>query len=121
MGTRQIRIIKAADMNKSGLTVDVPIVWDATTNPPVAAAGPNGTATLTFPPPSSPNGPFTYGLAANGGGTFGAQEVDVAGNLVFPITGLTAGQEYSWTPNVTTQYSDDGTVNALPSNTITGE
>jgi hypothetical protein len=96
--------------------VNTPMEWAATVTPPVAAAAPDLTATLTFPQPMSPNGPFTYTLV--GPGTAGKfSDPDTDGNVTTTITGLTDGAECFWTVNVTTSYPGVSATSA-PSNTI---
>jgi hypothetical protein len=95
-------------------TADVPLVWPATTTAPNARLNSdNTTVTLTFLPPTSANGPWTYQVA--GGGTVTITS-DRAGNLIATISGLSAGQ-YSWTVTVTDNFGATGT--SLTSNTIT--
>jgi hypothetical protein len=96
---------------------NTPMEWAATVTPPVAAAAPDLTATLTFPQPMSPNGPFSYTLV--GPGTTGEfSDPDTDGNVTTTITGLTDGAECFWTVNVTTSYPGVSAT-SQPSNTIT--
>jgi hypothetical protein len=97
-------------------TANIALVWAPTTVAPVAVAGPGLTATLTFPQPASPNGPWSY--SATGPGTVGEFTTDSTGNISAPVTGLTADAECSWTVTVDTQY-DGVTATSAASNTIT--
>jgi hypothetical protein len=96
-------------------TANTPLAWAATTTAPVATAEAGLTATLTFPQPTSADGPFTYALNGPGTGTF--SQPDTNGQITCTITGLTAGQA-SWTVGVSTPYSGVGAT-SVASNTIT--
>lgn len=107
----------------SKFSVD-PIAWDATTTPPVATAAANGTATITFPQPTSANAPFTYSVAftdttssTTGAATF-TEAVDADGNVVLTVTGLTVGHVYHFAVTVTTPY-DGVTATAAATTPIT--
>jgi hypothetical protein len=104
------------------LTANVPLVWAATTTPPVAAPQPGGTATIVFQQPTSPNAPWNYTVSQTTGGTTSVAtfelSVDDSGNVTLTVSGLVAGSEYTFVVTVNTQYSGVSAT-ALPTNQIT--
>jgi hypothetical protein len=106
------------------LTVNVPLVWAATTTAPVATPQSGGTATIVFQQPTSPNAPWNYTVSQTTGGTTSAATVvgepviDDAGNVTLTISGLVAGSEYTFVVTVNTQYSGVSAT-ALPTSQIT--
>lgn len=88
-----------------------PVEWAATTTPPAATAGPGGTATLTFPQPTSSNAPFTYTVTQTLNGSTapaalaGAPIVGADGTVTLTVTGLTDTDEYTFTVTAHTPYA----------------
>jgi hypothetical protein len=92
---------------------------------PVAAAVSGAKATLTFTPPSSGNGPFTYGVKSTTGGTtttVSAGSVTVTSSspstVVLTVSGLTASSSYTFQVIAT---GDNGSISpaSAASNSIT--
>lgn len=99
----------------STYTVNVALAWAPTTIAPTATLNPDSTVTLSFPQPTSPNGPWTY--SASGGGTVGEFSTDVNGNVTAQTSVLSAG-DYTWTVTVATQY-EGVTATSAATQTIT--
>jgi hypothetical protein len=98
-------------------TVNTDMVWAATTTPPIATALDGLQATVAFPQPVSPNGPFTYTLAGPGiPGEFSDPATD--GTVTVTAAGLSEGAECLWSVAVATQYAGVGAT-SQPSNTVT--
>jgi hypothetical protein len=102
------------------------LVWAATTEAPTAVAGAEATATITFAPPTSENAPFTYTVAQTDTTTDTTSEAALAGppvlgedgNVTLTVTGLTDGNQYTFTPSAATPY-EGVTATALPTAAIT--
>lgn len=119
------RLYRWPDMPSTFTTEEVPLDWAATMSAPILEALPGLTARLTFPQPTSPNGPFNYTFS---GGTPGADPapitpisrpvVNADGNLFAEFTGLSEGAQYDAVVTVTTPYPDI-TATSVTSNTIT--
>jgi hypothetical protein len=95
------------------------LIWDATTNSPVATAISGLSAILTFKQPFSANGPFQYRVASGPGvaGTF--SDPDENGIVSVTITGLTAGPTTGgWTVQAKAAQYTGITATSLPSNDI---
>lgn len=99
-------------------TTDIPLMWDAS----LSAASQPGGASLSFPAPTSPNGPFTYTVLATDsqGSTVNAilgGPSEGNGRVALTVGGLTAGFIYTFTVTVHTRYGFEAT--SAPSNAVT--
>lgn len=107
-------------------TGNVPVVWAATSaTAPVASALPGLQATITFPAPTSINGPFTYTAEVNDetaetttAATLVGSPVSADGQISITVSELVEGDECNFTVTVNTQY-EGVTATSVSSSTIT--
>lgn len=106
-------------------TSNIPLVWAATDTAPIAEALPELEAAITFPAPTSANGPFVYTVTVTDETTQTTAEATLSGDpivsddqITLTATGLTQDDTYSFTVTVTTQY-DGVTATSLSTNTVT--
>lgn len=126
--TGTARLYHWPDMPSTFTTSQVPLEWAALSTPPHLDARPGLVARLTFPQPTSPNGPFNYTfLGGAAGGNLGpitstsdTPEVHDNGDLFVEFAGLTADTQYQAAVTVTTPYPDISATSP-PSNTMTAQ
>lgn len=106
-------------------TADTPMIWAPTSTPPVAAAESGLTATITFPQPTSANGPWTYtatytDTTANttGTATISGGPVLNGSDVTITVEGLIEGDDYTFEVTCDTTY-DGVTATSVASNSIT--
>lgn len=104
-----VSIVSAAQL-VALYTANVALTWVPTTTAPVASARSGQQATLSFPQPSSPNGPWTYavtqtdttsGPTTQAATLVGNPSVDVNGNVTLMVEDLVAGHVYTFVVTIT--------------------
>lgn len=105
-------------------TANVPLAWSGVSTAPVAMPQSGGQAIITFPQPTSPNGPWTYSVSATNVtksdtalATAVGQSKVLNGQVSLTVGGLALGADYTFTVSLTTQYG--GSATSLVSNQIT--
>lgn len=101
-------------------TADVEMQWAAIESPPFAQSVAGGGATVTFPVPTSPNGPFTFTVVATNTTTGNKSQLtdqaEINGIVTFTASDLVDGDEYTFVATAATPY---GTTQSAVSNPIT--